>query len=185
MDHINRVVSSNLKKIRKERGLSLDQLAKMTDVSKSMLSQIERGVVVPTISTVWKITSGLGISFAEIVEQSNENLSIVRVTDMEPVLSTDGKYKNFPLFKDEEKNFEVYYIELAPGAENIAGPHEPGTVEYIVIYSGTLTLEIDGDVRKINNEEAIRFRADVPHIYRNEAGEGGEPCRLSMIMVYV
>ncbi|MGI6204105.1 MAG: helix-turn-helix domain-containing protein [Anaerovoracaceae bacterium] len=184
MDHINRVVSTNLKRIRKERGLSLDRLAQMTDVSKSMLSQIERGVVVPTISTVWKITSGLGISFADIVEQSDEDLAVVRVADMEPVVSDDGRYRNFPLFRDDEKNFEVYYIELAPGAVNRADPHEPGTTEYIVMYAGTLTLEIDGDIRKISSNEAIRFRADVPHVYRNEAGEDGEPCRISMIMVY-
>ena len=59
MGNINLVISMNLKHIREERKLSLDKVAKMTGVSKSMLGQIERGDSNPTIATVWKIANGL------------------------------------------------------------------------------------------------------------------------------
>ena len=54
MENIGHIVAENLKRLREERKLSLDAVAKCSGVSKSMLGQIERGVTNPTISTLWK-----------------------------------------------------------------------------------------------------------------------------------
>ena len=55
LDKLNILVSENIKRIRQEKNLSLGDLAKLSDVSKSMLAQIERGEGNPTLSTLWKI----------------------------------------------------------------------------------------------------------------------------------
>ena len=57
-----------LKKIRRERALTLDNTAELTGVSKTMLGQIERGVSVPTISVLWKIAKGLQLSFSTLLQ---------------------------------------------------------------------------------------------------------------------
>lgn len=49
MDNINLVISENLKRLREQRKMSLDAVAKLPGVSKSMLGQIERGEVNPTV----------------------------------------------------------------------------------------------------------------------------------------
>lgn len=59
LENIGHIVAENLKRLREERKLSLDAVAKCSGVSKSMLGQIERGVTNPTISTLWKIANGL------------------------------------------------------------------------------------------------------------------------------
>ena len=64
-------VGKNLRKIRNDLGLSLDETSKLTGVSKTMLGQIERGESSPTISTLWKISSGLKISFTSILDDSS------------------------------------------------------------------------------------------------------------------
>ena len=56
-----------LKEVRFKRGLTLDEASKLTGVSKAMLGQIERGESVPTISTLWKISTGLKLSFSEFL----------------------------------------------------------------------------------------------------------------------
>ena len=53
---INTIIGNNLKKIRQEKKLTLDELAGITGVSKGMLSQIEKGTTNPTINTIWKIS---------------------------------------------------------------------------------------------------------------------------------
>ena len=63
MDAMSGIIAENLKRIRKENKWSLDTVSDMTGVSKSMLGQIERGESSPTISTLWKIATGLHISF--------------------------------------------------------------------------------------------------------------------------
>ena len=55
-------VGQNLRRLRNGLGLSLDEASKLTGVSKAMLGQIERGESSPTISTLWKISSGLKVN---------------------------------------------------------------------------------------------------------------------------
>ncbi len=59
MNNLN--IGKQLKKIRQGRELSLDEAAVLTEVSKPMLGQIERGQSSPTITTLWKIATGLKV----------------------------------------------------------------------------------------------------------------------------
>ena len=61
-----------LKRVRTERGLTLEGTSELTGVSKAMLGQIERGESNPTISTLWKISTGLKLSFSELLEPKGE-----------------------------------------------------------------------------------------------------------------
>ncbi len=63
MNSIEKQVAENIKRLRKVRNYSLDQLSSMTGVSKGMLAQIEKGSSSPTITTLWKIANGLQVSF--------------------------------------------------------------------------------------------------------------------------
>ena len=78
MEDITLLVSQNLKKIRDEKKLSLDKLAELTGVSKSMLAQIERGESSPTIAVVWKIANGLKISFTSLLSAPQTDTQIVQ-----------------------------------------------------------------------------------------------------------
>ena len=67
MEQSIEAISANLRCHRESRGLSLDQMAELTGVSKSMLRQIEIGNSSPTIATLWKIANGLKISFTSLL----------------------------------------------------------------------------------------------------------------------
>ena len=67
MEDLTLLVAENLKRIREEKRLSLDKLAELTGVSKSMLGQIEHGESSPTVATVWKISNGLKVSFTTLL----------------------------------------------------------------------------------------------------------------------
>ena len=64
---MDNVLGSNLRKLRTERGLSLDETSKLTGVSKAMLGQVERGESSPTVSTLWKIAAGLKVTFSSLM----------------------------------------------------------------------------------------------------------------------
>ena len=65
-----------LKETRKARNLSLDALAELSGVSRSMVSQIERGESSPTVSTLWNLTQALKVDFAELVEDPAQSRGI-------------------------------------------------------------------------------------------------------------
>ena len=68
---INQIIAENLRRLRTERNLSLGQLSTLSEVSKVMLSQIEKGETNPTINTVWKIANGLKVTYTMLLEQQN------------------------------------------------------------------------------------------------------------------
>ena len=182
MTEINAVVADNLRQIREDKKISLAEAARLIGVSKSLLSQIERGEVNPTISTVWKIASGLKVSFSSLCTRPEADLEVTSVADLDPVTSDGGRFRNFPLFGfDENRRFEVYYIELDSKAVLAAEPHLTGCQEFITVFAGRLELEVDGRTADLGPGMAVRFLADRPHHYVNP---GDEVCRLSMIIYY-
>ena len=60
---VNNIIALNAKALREQRRLTLDAAAEATGVSRSMLAQIEKGDVNPTISVLWKIANGYKVSF--------------------------------------------------------------------------------------------------------------------------
>lgn len=182
MKSINVTVANNLKLIREQRNLSLDMLAKMTGVSKSMLAQIERGEANPTITTVWKITNGLKISFTQLISRDEKNYETVELPAVPVLLEDEGHFRNYPLFPYEDSlGFEIYYLELDPGAFMQAHAHPEGTQEFITVFAGEIEICLNGERLRADSERAVRFKADCPHSYKNS---GDELCRLSMTISY-
>ncbi len=182
LENIGHIVAENLKRLREDRKLSLDAVAKCSGVSKSMLGQIERGVTNPTISTLWKIANGLKISFTSLMMRPETDVEVVPRSAITPFVETDGKYRNYPVFPfDSSRGFEMYAIELDPGVRLDAEPHPEGTQEFITVFSGELTVLLDGERWGIADGDSIRFKADRKHAYANE---GNTLCRLSMVICY-
>jgi Predicted transcriptional regulators len=179
---INVTVSNNLKTTRERLKLSLDAVAKMTGVSKSMLAQIERGEVNPTISVLWKIANGLKLSFTSLIETHKEEQEVIREADLEPIVEDGGRFINRPIFGfDEERRFETFRVTLLEGGSRESESHFAGTEEFVTVFSGGLTVEVNGSTYPLKAGDSIRYRADVPHGYRN-GGPG--TCELSMVIWY-
>lgn len=182
MENINSVVADNLKRFREERKLSLEAMAKLSGVSKSMLGQIERGEANPTVSTVWKIANGLKISFTDLMTRPEKDYEVVDIKRVEPLLEDGGLYRDFPVFPfDAARRFEMLYIEIDPGGHLEAEPHPAGTQEFITAFSGELSVSVNGETFAITRGSSLRFKSDGPHSYKNT---GDEICRLSMVIYY-
>lgn len=180
--NINLEVGRNIKRIREEKKLTLDGAAAATGVSRSMLAQIEKGDVNPTISVLWKIANGYKVSFTSLIETSLEEATVVRRDGITPIAGDGGRYVNYPIFAfDDRKMFETYRIVIAPGGSLDAQPHLAGTEEYITVFKGNAVIEASGQRFELAEGDSIRFKADAVHGYRNE---GTEEVQLSMIIFY-
>jgi XRE family transcriptional regulator, regulator of sulfur utilization len=168
LEDLTLLVAQNLKRIREERKLSLEKLAELTGVSKSMLGQIERGDSSPTIATVWKISNGLKVSFTTLLNEPQADTFIVQKDHIRPMVEDNGKYRLYPLFPvDEGRRFEIYTIEIEKGGYLSAEAHPEGTQEFLTVFQGELTVHVDDQENTVSQGNAIRFRADRPHAYRN------------------
>jgi len=182
MEDVTQLVAGNLKRIREDKKLSLERLAELTGVSKSMLGQIERGDSSPTISTVWKISNGLKVSFTSLLSAPQSETTLIRRADIQPMVEDSGRYQLFPLFPIEEgRRFEVYSMEILPNGHIIAEAHPDGIQEFLTVYAGSLTLKVDEQEFQLTEGDAIRFRADKPHTYKNL---GNKLAKISLVIHY-
>lgn len=181
MQNLNLLVGKNLRTIREELRLSLDKVADLTGVSKSMLGQIERGETSPTITTIWKIANGLKISFTTLTKGETAPVSVISENDLNPIKEDDGRYTLYPVFPfDPHTKFEMYRVELQPGCVFEAEPHLKGE-EYVIVFEGELQLSIGDETYLIAQGDALKFKADKPHVYINK---GKVITKVSMLIYY-
>lgn len=180
LDTMNVIVAKNIKRLREERNLSMEELAKLSGVSKSMLAQVERGDGNPTLSTLWKLSNGMKVPFDALTVRPKAPYEIVKTSEIQPLLEDEGKVRNYSIFPDDEnRRFAVYYLELEPGSYWQSEPHLRGTAEFITVFSGSIEIIADRQCFTVSEGESIRFMGDVVHSYRNT---GMETAVLHMIL---
>jgi transcriptional regulator with XRE-family HTH domain len=177
------VVGENLRRLRTQRGLSLEKLAQQSGVSRAMLGQIELGQSAPTINVLWKIASGLGVTFSALItSQQRSGPLVLRAQQARLLTSSDRKFSSRALFPvNEPRRVEFYELRLSPGGVEHAEAHAAGTMENLVVAAGAVEIEAAGHRHSLDEGDAIMFEADAPHVYRNRAR--GESV-LYLVMTY-
>ena len=162
----NLKIGKHLKNIRQNLGLSLDEAAEMTGVSKPMLGQIERGQSSPTITTLWKIATGLKVPLSSFLQEEKTKYSVVDLSKQNVVLAENGAMRAYTVFPyDPIRNFETFYIEFDSGCMHTSEKHNDNVEETVYIISGRLDMVINGEKITLSEKQAIRFSANVTHGY--------------------
>ena len=176
-------LAQNLREIREERNLSLDKLADLTGVSKSMLRQIETGQSSPTISTLWKIANGLRVPFTALLREQSAEVVLSGFKQGKPLTGRSKGYRLFPLVSfDPERSFEIYYVEIDPGTSLDAEPHNGIPEEYVFVLQGRIDITVDGEEFTVKRDHFISFLANCPHCYHNS---GAETATAVMLITYL
>jgi transcriptional regulator with XRE-family HTH domain len=170
---MNRRVSEALKRVRKARDLSLDQLALRSGVSRAALSQIEGGRTNPTLSVLWKVAVGLGIPFPELLEMPEGSAPrVMRAGDVVALRSADGRMESRLLSPGgATPSVEVYELRFSPKGLHRSEPHSKGTTETLVVLKGALRISVEGSDHELMTGDTIFFPADVAHAYENRGSQ--------------
>jgi transcriptional regulator with XRE-family HTH domain len=179
---LGRRVADNLRERRRISRLSLDELAKLSGVSRAALSQIETCKTNPSLSVLWKVAVGLKIPFAELIGESRESVSLLRRSEAQVLKSVDGKMESRPLARSGAgPGVEVYELRLTGHGEHVSEPHAPGTRELITVLQGTLKMIVGEETYLLSVGDSLVFPADQRHVYENPGGGEG---RYHNVIVY-
>jgi transcriptional regulator with XRE-family HTH domain len=183
MKHDATAVSGNLKDIRENRNLSLDQLSEITGVSKSMLRQIEIGKSSPTIATLWKIANGLRVSFSTLLSQRVADIAVKDFRAEKPLTAQADRYRLFPIIAyDPEHAFEIYYLEIDPDTSFDGEAHQGKVEEVIFVLEGNMQILVGEQRHEVCAKHSVRFIADCSHRYRCT---GDQPVSALMMLCYL
>jgi transcriptional regulator with XRE-family HTH domain len=183
-DDEDRRIGAWIRQCRKERNLSIEQLAKQSGLSVGMLSQLERGLSTPTVRSLRVLGVALDVPISWFFSRSNENDDdsdfIVRIGSRRDLtLTPSGVYKQL-LTPDRPGVIELYELSLKPGGTSGTEFYSHRGEKSGVILSGRLRLWIDNRSHVLNEGDSFRFPSDKPHRFENP---GSNTTRLIWVVV--
>jgi transcriptional regulator with XRE-family HTH domain len=166
-------LGGRVRELRRGRGLTLEELAELSGVSRAMISKLERGEKNPTLVVAAKLAEGLGVTLSRLAgtEERREIFVVPRERRM--------------VMRDPETGFERQLLSpnfVGRGVEFIRNlipegstsgefpPHRRGIEEHIVVERGSLRAVLGGEEYLLREGDALYFEADVTHRFDN-AGE--------------
>jgi len=159
-------VGQAIQKLRHSKQLTLDDLATQSGVSKAILSQIERDLSNPTLSTIWRITQALEMPLEDLLASSDPGSLFEKL----PVHSTPEVSNPQGTFRlrilgtlGSVATFQWYHFEAEPQAELISDSHGPGSLESITLSSGAVQVIIEDSRETVVAGETLRYQTDAQH----------------------
>ena len=172
-------LATNLREARKARGLSLDAVAKLSGVSRSMVSQIERGESSPTVATLWNLTQALQVDFAGLLEDKPQaGIDVTRAAAAPVIARAAGVRIRILSPAETVGEHEVYDLSFAAGAALVSEPHSAGCREHLTVIEGQLSVTSGEDQSTLAAGDTARYPADRPHAIR----AGDAPARAILIV---
>ena len=165
-------LAASLKGARKSKGLSLDAVAKLSGVSRSMVSQIERGESSPTVATLWNLTQALQVDFAGLLEgRTAPGIEVIRA-EAAPVIGGRGRGVQIRILSPAEAagEHEVYDLRFEAGGQLVSDPHGPGCREHLTVLEGNVVVLSGDDRQSLGPGDTARYFADRPHRIEAEGG---------------
>lgn len=168
---INENLGRRVKKLRTDRGWSLEELATASGVSRSMLSEVEREKANPTLTVTFRIARAFGLTLQELIESAETSASriqVIRASDRAQVYRSDKQCEIRTLSPlNLEKDVEFYELTLRPGGALRSQPHFEGTREFLTVEEGSVRIESGTDTDELGKGDSGTYRADVPHAIIN------------------
>jgi XRE family transcriptional regulator, regulator of sulfur utilization len=164
-------VAREIRAHREARGLSLSATAARAGLSKTILATIESGTGNPSLETLWRIARALDITVGTLLAEDDPvHSQVIRRADGEWLSFESGIRGRLLHVDGRDRRLEALEMRLEPGRHYRSAAHAPGTEELVICLEGTLTLGPDGNEEHLDEGDALRFAADVPHSYRSDAG---------------
>ena len=173
-------VGARVRSLRRERGLTIEQLAAATGLTKGFISQLERDRTAPSLSSIARICDALGVRLSHIFE-AEPPPALVRRHER-AVADAAFSTRSYLLSSREEPRFQVIESEVAPAAG--AGDELsslPGEVEFVYVLEGILELRVSEETHVLAAGDAITYRLGKPHTWRNASNS--KPLRVLWVSV--
>jgi transcriptional regulator with XRE-family HTH domain len=159
-----------LREIRLQRDLSLQEVASNAGISASMLSQLERGIVVPSLLTLHALAEYFNIALSDLfIESPSVPRGQVLAKKDRPVIRLPGSDATYELLSTgPRRSMQVIEVILAPGGSTAGAPDHGLThtgEECIVVISGTVSVSIGGERFVLRRGDSLYFDATLSHRY--------------------
>lgn len=170
-------IGKRIKSLRKEKGLSLDELSKLTGFDVELLSNIEEDKVQPQLGALIKLSKALDSAFGRLVAGVGNRLFSITRKDERKIVSRstshEGKkqlytYKSLaPEVKGRHMEAMIVQLEENPDQENSVHEGE----EFIYVLDGIVTVKIGEDTFALEPGDSVYYLSTTPHLVAAKSGK--------------
>ena len=165
-------IGERLRALRKEKQMNLKELAQKSGVSTGLISQIERGLVAPSVVSLYHIGQALGADISYFFTSSSPAYTLQRAGEHRIIVTNHGLDKHTMLSNDRDnRQMDMVILELKGGEtydkERLAHAGE----ECVYVISGELTILIDEESIVLKPGDSLHFSSNHPHLYINAGKE--------------
>jgi len=164
-------LGQRIRKLRKEKGLTLVEVSKKTGVAQATLSRIETGSMMGTVESHEKIAEVLGIGLAELysgVDRRYEQIS--HQAEAERKVAHHGKSYQIEVLTSEssKKKITPLLVTVQGASETPKERNERGVEKFFYLLEGEVKVKVDKDEYSLKPSETLYFDASLPHQVVNE-----------------
>jgi transcriptional regulator with XRE-family HTH domain len=165
-----RHISDTIKSFRGSNRLSLDDLAGLSGVSRSMICQIEAGKAVPTVQVLTRLAAGMNTSLSALIEGkgSLRQIAARAINDLDCAHSADGSFSYRVLSASDSPRVEVRQFEFLKKGVRREGPNSCGTVATLILQKGSLIFSVQGERIPIESGQTLEFRASREYLFEQQ-----------------
>lgn len=160
-------VARRLREIRRERGHSIKRLAAAAGLSAGMVSQIETEAVSPSIATLVKLATTLGIRVGELFGESEPRGRIIRKDGRRSIVYPSGGIRDEIISADPAGRIQVLHCVIDAGQDGGSEILHGADVEFVVVLAGRIELRLGEETVLLAEGDSITFSGDTPHAVRN------------------
>ena len=165
-------VGERLRALREQSGLSQRALAAASSLSPNALSQIERGKVSPSVSTLNQLADALGVPITAFFGEENPRQQIVFIKADQRTRVPFARGLMEGLGGEQfAGQVEAFYLTVEAGGNSGLHPVVHRGYEFIFCLRGTLEYTVEGGVYQLEGGDSLLFAAHLHHHWRNPAHE--------------
>lgn len=165
-------LGATFRHLRKQQGISIQELARKSGVSVGMISQIERDLANPSMRVLTAIRRALNISmqamFSDDQPDPREEPPFVRRADNRPFIDLGTLQKEL-LTSGGNHNLQIMILTISPGASSgntaLSYPAEKGGL----VLEGELVLSVNHREARLVQGDSFVFDSALEHGFRNES----------------
>jgi XRE family transcriptional regulator, regulator of sulfur utilization len=164
---IAQYLADNLIHVRRKKGFSQDQLARLAGIPRSTVTHMESGSGNPSLQNLIKLSAALQINIEELLARPRNECEMFAEADIPVQKRSQGKALVYKLLPETIRGLQVDKMELEPGITMGGHPHTTGAKEYLAVVQGEIIVGVAGEHFTVKRGAVFAFPGDQPHAYRN------------------
>lgn len=162
---LDQLIARRLKALRAERGWSLDELARRSEVSRATLSRLENAEVSPTASVLGKLCAAYGLTMSRLMHLVEDNVvPLIRRDDQAVWTDPTVEFRRRSVSPPARALAgEALECELGPGARIAYDrPPRPGLEHHLLLIEGQLAVSVEGHTYELRPGDCLRYQLHGP-----------------------